>query len=278
MKKRTKKNNEEDFFDDCPVCQVMKMAKEGGREPTLSELKEALEKAKEQGAVVGGPLIDEMKNEELEEIGSADNFRMPKWMECTWRRNSCGKGDCPICGRIKRDPQRHIEKNEDPDDIKSVFEDVGRNFKETLEMIKKDCEAKGIELTNIDKIKEPPEPEEFPLYKKVKQWSNSVFETLERATTCEELWTFTETAEDLSWYSNLLPAKVYRQFCNQWEIGHGDAYGEVDYNYTKYVIGECLKILKKSLGELTYFNSSQKSGLILALGQLMTLENDINKI
>lgn len=284
MKKKIKKNNDdEEFFDDCPVCQTMKLAKEEGRELALSELKEAFEKSKEKGAIVGGKLFEEVDREEempldLEYIGNAQDFKMPKWMECTWRRVGCGKDDCPICGRIKRDRQRHIEKNEDPDDMKSVFEDVGRNFKETLEIIKKDAESKGIDITNIEEIQEPPEPEEFPLYKKVNQWRYSVFEILERASTGEELWTFTETAEDLSWYSSLLPAKVYRQFCNQWEIEHGDHYGEVDYDYTKYIIGECLTILKKSLGELSYFNSGQKSGLILALGQLMTLEKDIAKI
>lgn len=45
---------EEDFFDDCPICQVMKAAKKQGREPTEKELKGSLKKAKEGGAIVGG--------------------------------------------------------------------------------------------------------------------------------------------------------------------------------------------------------------------------------
>lgn len=51
----------EEFFDDCPICQLMKAAKEHGREPTLEELKEAFKKAKEQGAVVGGQWFENDK-------------------------------------------------------------------------------------------------------------------------------------------------------------------------------------------------------------------------
>lgn len=46
--------SDQDFFDDCAVCQALKKAKEEGREPTMFEMREAMQKAKEQGAVVGG--------------------------------------------------------------------------------------------------------------------------------------------------------------------------------------------------------------------------------
>lgn len=48
------KTNNEEFFDDCPICRLMKATKEQGREPTAEELKEAFKKAKEGGAIVGG--------------------------------------------------------------------------------------------------------------------------------------------------------------------------------------------------------------------------------
>lgn len=46
--------NNEDFFDDCPVCQAMKLAQQNGKMPTQEELEEAFKKAKEKGAIVGG--------------------------------------------------------------------------------------------------------------------------------------------------------------------------------------------------------------------------------
>lgn len=58
-----KETTSEDLFDDCPICQALKKAKEEGREPTMSEMKEAFQKAKEQGAVVGGDWFqNKMKN------------------------------------------------------------------------------------------------------------------------------------------------------------------------------------------------------------------------
>lgn len=45
---------DEDFFDDCPVCQAMKFARDHGRMPSLSEMRKAFQKAKDQGAIVGG--------------------------------------------------------------------------------------------------------------------------------------------------------------------------------------------------------------------------------
>lgn len=218
-----------------------------------------------------------MKDRGFEEIKSKNGkFKMPEWMDCSWRRVSCDKDSCPICGRIKKDIQKHIEKGENPDSIESAFEDVAKNFKETLELIKKDCEAKGIDLTNIDNIQEPPEPEEFPLYNKVNKWRELVLNLGEAAE--DNFWQYTEAAADLFWYVNTLAAKTYRQLTNKWELEHGDEYGDIDYEYTGYVIKECLKILKKSLGKLVLFNSEQKISLMLIHDKLLDLEKEILKI
>jgi hypothetical protein len=61
-KKREVKNKENDFFfDDCPICQAMKMAEKRGRDLSPSELKDAFQRAKNQGRVVGGEWFDEDK-------------------------------------------------------------------------------------------------------------------------------------------------------------------------------------------------------------------------
>jgi len=48
---------EQEYFDDCPICQAMKEAKEEGRELALEELEEAFRQAKEQGHRVGGEMF-----------------------------------------------------------------------------------------------------------------------------------------------------------------------------------------------------------------------------
>jgi len=46
--------DKEEYFDDCPICQMMKKTKEESREPSEEELREAYQKAGGQGGVVGG--------------------------------------------------------------------------------------------------------------------------------------------------------------------------------------------------------------------------------
>lgn len=50
-----------DYDDDCLLCQMMKQADEGGKIPTLSEIKAAFLKVKQQGGVVGGEWFDSEK-------------------------------------------------------------------------------------------------------------------------------------------------------------------------------------------------------------------------
>lgn len=57
-RKQTKSQDSTFYFDDCPVCQAMKEAEENNRALTVLEVKEAFEKAKKKGAIVGGPLME----------------------------------------------------------------------------------------------------------------------------------------------------------------------------------------------------------------------------
>lgn len=41
-------NSDNEFYDDCPVCRLMKKAEKEGREPTEKELEEAFVKANTQ--------------------------------------------------------------------------------------------------------------------------------------------------------------------------------------------------------------------------------------
>lgn len=207
-----------------------------------------------------------------------DKFKMPKWMDCAWRRVACERDNCPICGRVEKDRQRHIKKGEGPDDMKCVLEDVERNLKEALGMIKKDAERMGIDISNIDDIEEPPEPEKFPLYNKVGQWRKTILLIGETAENLDNFWLHTEAAADLFWYCNTIAAKTYRQLCNRWHLDHGDDYGEFDYEYTNCVLKECFRILKNALKVLAKNDTSLNKDLGLAFVELKNLEKEIMKI
>lgn len=175
------------------------------------------------------------------------SFEMPTWEDCAWKRIPCGKDNCPICGKIKRNRWRHIIKGDDLDDMKAVFDDVADIFKEMMELIRTDCARCGIDLENIDESNEsgPPEPEKFVLWRKINKWRDKIRKLAEDEGLA--FWVATEEAQDLFWYSNILAVKTYRQLCNEWELKHGDEFAEIHYEYTKRVILESLKIIKKSL-------------------------------
>ncbi|MBI2122380.1 MAG: hypothetical protein HYT98_04655 [Candidatus Sungbacteria bacterium] len=221
----------------------------------------------------------------LSELGAVmelphGEFKPPAWWECTWRRVACGKDDCSICGKIKQDRLRHIMKGEDPDDMKSAFEDVGNSLAGALRMLKEQMEEAGIELENVGEaeMEEPPKPEEFPLYQKVSMWRQEAEVLADSAEQSESLWLATEAAADFLWYKNTLAVKTYRQLCNRWHLARGDKYGEFDLQYTGYVLEECIKILKQSLAQLSELNSPQKGGLMIALTRLADLEKQILEI
>jgi hypothetical protein len=41
-------SSDDEYYDDCPICRLMKKAEKEGREPTEEELAEAFEKANTQ--------------------------------------------------------------------------------------------------------------------------------------------------------------------------------------------------------------------------------------
>ena len=203
-------------------------------------------------------------------------FEMPGWMECFWKRKSCGKKGCPVCGRIEKDHEKNIERGENPDEMKFALDDLGKHFKETLDLVKKDAEKMGIDITNIDDIQAPPEPEKYPLCIEVVKWRDSVYSLIENKEL--PLWAYTEAADDLFWYSNTICAKTYRQFCNKWQIEKGDKFGDFDYEYTKYVLSECFDIIQKSISELIPTCTEDKMKLMFVSDSALKLKAKVLKI
>ena len=203
---------------------------------------------------------------------------MPLWQDCSWIRKACKKDSCPICSRIKKDRARHIAKGEDPDTMESALVDVGNNFKEVLQMIKKDARSKGFDISNIDEIKESPESDIYPLYHKIKSWREGIYELADKSDETSSSWLYSEAGEDLLWYTNTLLVKSMRQLDNNWHIAEGDGYGEFDHEYTGWVIQECLGYINKALDKLKEMDIEQKKQFRIAQLMLNSLESEIKNI
>lgn len=200
---------------------------------------------------------------------------IPKWMECTWRRVPCGKITCKVC----RHTLSHAHAGQETENFEAAMEDVGYHLKSALDMLRKEAERLGIEMNNLHTIiATPPKPTKFSLYRTIKQWRDAVFDLEMDAENAGSWWLYTESAADLFWYANMITTKVYRQLCNRWHMKKENNYGKLDYQYTNYVLNECLAITKFSLRELSLMQSEQKGELMLALTSLAKLEENIKKI
>jgi len=186
----------------------------------------------------------------------------PEWWDCVWRRDACGKDECPLCGRVNRQRQKHLERGEDPDSIEAALEDVEENFREVKGMIEADAEKLGVDL---DEVKENAEaeieeevfrPEETELGKRVRDWRVNVQEFTRTGHEEGAAWPHTDSGRSLFWYANTLLVKTYRQLGSR--TGE-DEYVDLDYRYTRYVLQECLDILARSLQELEEMDPDRKS-------------------
>ena len=180
-----------------------------------------------------------------------------------------------------KDRQRHVEKGENPDSWESVSEDIRNSFEETTELIKEEVEEMGLNWGEVRAAtadfqkEEMPNPRQFPVYRKTTKWRNKIYRIAQIALDDDELWLESEMAADLMWYKNTLVSKIFRQLTNRWDLARGDRSARVDYFYTRYVLGECVAILKKSLRDLSLLQSGQKAELILTLAGLQKLEPEI---
>lgn len=187
-----------------------------------------------------------MRNEE--------SFELPAWIDCSWRRIACGRNDCPICGRVERDRQKHEMRGEDPDDAQVMMEDLAESLRETIVTIHKMAAEMNIDLSNLDDVDpepQPPEPKAFRLYRDVWAWREEVDRVTNEAELNGAFWPYTEDAEDLGWYKNTLCTKVYRQLCNRWQLERGNEDVWTDYEYSHRVLHECCELLERALKRIS---------------------------
>lgn len=197
---------------------------------------------------------------------------VPAWMDCVWRRIACGKNSCPICGAPKDEPESDMPLEE----LWKSLESTENIKKEEMARVSRKMRESGFAFEKIETNRERlPQPNEFSFYKKVSKWQRGVFSIMNEAQDLGYLWPYSENAADLFWYANILLAKIYRQLIGQLSIDEKTARYDPEYQYTRYVLGECVGEIKKSLNALSYLHSEQKAELMLSLSRITKLEDDI---
>lgn len=208
-----------------------------------------------------------------------EKFTMPEWQDCTWRRNSCGKDSCRICGQIKKDRQERLARGEDPDSMEAALDYVKKSLEQTLQLVQRQASEMGIDLDQIEDIAtdEPPEAEEFILWREVHNWVLEVHEIAQIAWEMENFQDprYMESLKDLTWYARTLDVKIYRKLCNRWELERGEEYADADFDYTKYVLGTCTNILRDVLVTLDGVSVDPRPAFMLLFSQLADLKKKI---
>ncbi len=111
-----------------------------------------------------------------------------------------------------------------------------------------------------------PYVEEF-VHTAVKNWCENLFYISEEAEEEGDFWMFTRAACDLFWYSSQLSMK-----CSV--LAQSEAL-TFENNYARYVIRECLKIIKSSLKEIVSHSPHKKEELERSLYDLQEVEKSI---
>lgn len=130
------------------------------------------------------------------------------------------------------------------------------------------CEKKDCPVCSSEKsIGELPVLQESLIYKMVKDWTEEVFTVVEDAEEDGDFWMFTRAACDLFWYSNVLLVK-----CSVLTQSESLSF---ENNYARYVIRECLKIVKKSIKEIISHDPVSKRELKSLFSQVNKIEKEI---
>lgn len=202
---------------------------------------------------------------------------MPAWQDCTWRRRTCGKASCQVCGRMMALRQKHVDRGENPDSMEAALEDIEESFKEAKELLAKSAKKHNIDFSDNDglEMSDPPKFNSYPLCRELMEWRNSVFSVIKKAEEDNAFWLKTEAAKDLAWYANLLPVKMHRLLTAKWEIENNNEWAKLDYDYTKYAVGEIISIVSRVFEGLRAIDADTDFSLLMPHSHFLQLLNKV---
>lgn len=195
---------------------------------------------------------------------------------------------CKVFQEEKKEKKKFIAQGRDPYSWECVFESMHNNFQKTMKLILKDAQKMGIDLSKIDDsdYKEPPKPDEFPLYRLADKFSKklaTIFKDLEAVPIESDVNLIKENIDVIAHYLHLVQAKVYRALTSRLD----DEEGEEDLSFDAKTSGfiavngllstaEALNNLAKHKPLITLKKKLLSLGkLSLGLAETLDLEFDL---
>jgi len=148
-------------------------------------------------------------------IDKEDFYHMPFNYCDRWCEKCNLNSLCKVFQEGEKAKKEWLAAGKDPDTWEYVFESVSKSLQEAFVLLAKEAEKQGIDLEKIDysEEEEQPKPKALRIYRLVREFSDTIQKTLKdlqvvTADTDQNL--VLRDAEVLSYYSTLIPSKVYR--------------------------------------------------------------------
>lgn len=199
-----------------------------------------------------------------------DDFEVPLWWECQWRRGTCTRTHCKMCRELdafleelENDPPEFTDDQSDGFDHASAElidegmfggeEDTGS--RDDIRQPSRSVEEVGADESDADAEIDFWEREGTPVAE-VMGWRKQFYDVIESAGAEGGVWTEEGVAGELIWYVNIFCAKVFRIFGSAPVFD--DPFGErdIDTLYTEHVLKTCGVIITDAFTELARIEPS----------------------
>lgn len=187
---------------------------------------------------------------------------MPIWQDCAWQRQACEKLECRLCGfRIKIESEMMV-------DFALAETEIGKKVANEVKLEKEAAQeaqswgedetirggfslgaSRGFEAEfGLDA--DGPDWADYPLVKTLRQWLERLHAIAVAEDKAGAEWLKSKAGAELLWYANLIPVKTGRLTSDRADLEKFRQDAELDYNYTRYVLAQCLMNVDVAFTEL----------------------------
>lgn len=202
----------------------------------------------------------------------------PRWLECTWRREPCGKKSCPVCSLLTEERCRLVEQEEPEEIILDLLDDLRYSVAEAFLAI---VDSRHYARNHTERRAKAPvrrSPRRFAIYRRLDAWHEALHRVFDDAEYLESLWVDSSDAADVDWYAHVLLDYVHRQSMHRARLNERQLATLLASKYTRQVIATVSGLLLDRLRRLALLDCREKGALMLLLSRFATLESEFKTL